>query len=135
MDLYNGEIMAYETSHRPDFSLVMNMLRKAARRYRGMDGPLLHSDQGWHYRMAPYRAALTRYGMKQSMSQKGNCFDNAAMESFFATLKAEYFHLSDFEDVEQLNGGPKRYIDYYNRQRIKTKLGGMSPAEYRLQAA
>lgn len=135
MDLYNGEIVAYETSHRPDFSLVINMLKKAARKCRGMDGPLLHSDQGWHYRMQPYRAALVRYGMKQSMSRKGNCFDNAAMESFFATLKAEYFHLSEFEDVEQLNAGLKRYIDYYNQHRIKLKLGGMSPVEYRLRAA
>lgn len=135
MDLYNGEIVAYETSRRPDFLLVMNMLKKAARKCRGMDRPLLHSDQGWHYRMQPYRAALTRCGMKQSMSRKGNCFDNAAMESFFATLKAEYFHLNDFEDVEQLNAGLKRYIDYYNRHRIKSKLGGMSPVEYRLQTA
>lgn len=135
MDLYNGEIVAYETSHRLDFSLVMNMLKKAARKCRGMAGPLLHSDQGWHYRMQPYRAAMARYGMKQSMSRKGNCFDNAAIESFFATLKAEYFHLSDFEDVEQLNTGLKSYIDYYNRHRIKLKLGGMSPVEYRLQAA
>lgn len=135
MDLYNGEIVAYETSRRPSFSLVMNMLKKAARKCRGRDGPLLHSDQGWHYRMQPYRAALARYGMEQSMSRKGNCFDNAAMESFFGTLKAEYFHLSNFEDIEQLNAGLKRYIDYYNRHRIKIKLGGMSPVEYRLQAA
>lgn len=135
MDLYNREIVAYETSQRPDFSLVMNMLDKAARKCRGMDGPLLHSDQGWHYRMRSYRAALARYGMKQSMSRKGNCFDNAAMESFFATLKAEYFYLSEFEDVEQLNAGLKRYIDYYNRRRIKMNLGGMSPVEYRLHAA
>jgi putative transposase len=135
MDLYNGEIVAYENSRRPGFSLVMNRLKKAVRKCRGMDGPLLHSDQGWHYRMQPYRAALARYGMKQSMSRKGNCFDNAATESFFGTLKAEYFHLSKFEDVEQLNAGLKCYIDYYNRRRIKMKLGGMSPVEYRLQAA
>ena len=135
MDLYNGEIVAYETSRRPDFSLVMNMLKKAARKCRNRDGPLLHSDQGWHYRMQPYRAALARYGMKQSMSRKGNCFDNAAMESFFATLKAETFPLSDFEDIEQLNAGLKRYIDCYNQHRIKSKPGGMSPVEYRLQAA
>lgn len=69
------------------------------------------------------------------MSRKGNCFDNAAMESFFATLKAEYFHLSDFEDVEQLDAGLKCYIDYYNRHCIKSKLSGMSPVKYRLQAA
>lgn len=69
------------------------------------------------------------------MSRKGNCFDNAAMESFFGTLKSEYFHLNDFKDVEQLNAGLKRYIDYYNRHRIKLKLGGMSPVEYRLGKA
>ena len=135
MDLYNGEIVAYETSPRSDFSLVMNMLKKAARKSRGTDRPLLHSDQGWHYRMQPYRAALARYGMKQSMSRKGNCFDNAPMESFFATLKTEYFHLSDFDDVEQLKAGLTSYIDYYDRHRIKSKLGGMSPVEYRRQAA
>lgn len=135
MDLYNGEIVAYETSHRPDFSMVMNMLKKAAKKCRGLVGPLLHSDQGWHYRMKPYRAALARYGMEQSMSRKGNCFDNAAMESFFGTLKSEYFHLNDFKDVEQLNADLKRYIDYYNRHRIKLKLGGMSPVEYRLGEA
>ncbi len=59
----------------------------------------------------------------------------AAMESFFATLKAEYFHLSEFENIEQLNARLKSYIDYYNQYRIKSKLGGMSPVEYRLQAA
>lgn len=134
MDLYNGEIVAYETSRRPDFALVMSMLKKAAKKCRKADGPLLHSDQGWHYRMQPYQAALTRYGMKQSMSRKGNCFDNAAMESFFATLKSEYFYLSDFEHVEQLNAGLKGYIEYYNQRRIKSRLGGMSPVEYRLQA-
>jgi transposase InsO family protein len=112
----------------------MGMLKKAAKKCRTADGPLLHSDQGWHYRMQPYRAALTRYGIKQSMPRKGNCFDNAAMEGFFATLKAEYFHLSDFEHVEQLDAGLKGYIDYYNQRRIKLKLGGMSPVEYRLQA-
>jgi putative transposase len=97
MDLYNGEIVAYESSHRPDFPMVMGMLRKAVKRCGNAATPMLHSDQGWHYRMQPYRAELARYGMKQSMSsRKGNCFDNAAMESFFGTLKAEYCHLTDF---------------------------------------
>ena len=134
MDLYNGEIVAYESSHRPDFSMVMRMLEKAVKRRGNAAKPLLHSDQGWHYRMQPYRAALARHGMKQSMSRKGNCFDNAAMESFFGTLKAEYFHLTDFEDVDALRAGLKGYVDYYNRHRIKLKLGGLSPVEYRMRA-
>ncbi len=134
MDLYNGEIVAYETSHRPNFSLVMNMLGKAAKRLRITTKPLLHSDQGWHYRMKPYQAALAQHGVKQSMSRKGNCLDNAAMESFFATLKTEYFYLRDFEDVEELRAGLIDYIRYYNEDRIKVKLGGLSPVQYRERA-
>jgi len=135
MDLYNGEIVAYETSIRPDFAMVINMLKKAARKHKAVDGLLLHSDQGWHYRMMPYRTALARYGIQQSMSRKGNCYDNAAMESFFATLKVEFFHRSEFKSLEDLDAGLKGYIDYYNKNRIKLKLGGKSPVEYRLQAA
>lgn len=69
------------------------------------------------------------------MSRKGNCLDNAAMESCFVTLETEYFHLSDFENIEQLDSRLTNYIDYYNRHRIKSKLSGMSPVKYRLQAA
>lgn len=76
---------------------------------------------------------MIRYVIKQSMSRKGNCFDNTAMESFIATMKAKYLHLTDFENVEQLNAGLKRYIDYYNQHLIKLKFGGMSPVEYRLE--
>jgi transposase InsO family protein len=68
------------------------------------------------------------------MSRKGNCYDNAAMESFFGTLKAEYFYLTDFENVDALRAGLRGYVDYYNRRRIKSKLGGMSPVEYRTRA-
>lgn len=134
MDLYNGEIVAYESSLRPDFSMVMNMLKKAVKTRGKAAKPLLHSDQGWHYRMQPYRAELARCGMTQSMSRKGNCFDNAAMESFFGTLKAECFYLGDYKDVDALRSGLKSYIDYYNRHRIKSKLGGLSPVEYRMRA-
>jgi len=114
--------------------MVMGMLRKAVKKCGNAATPMLHSDQCWPYRMQPYRAALARYGMKQSMSRKGNCFDNAAMESFFGTLKADYFHLTDFEDVDALRAGLKGYIDYYNRHRIKSKPGGLSPVEYRMRA-
>ncbi len=84
--------------------------------------------------MKPYQAALAQHGVKQSMSRKGNCLDNAAMESFFATLKTEYFYLRDFEDVEELRAGLIDYIRYYNEDRIKVKLGGLSPVQYRERA-
>jgi putative transposase len=120
MDLYNGEIIAYEMQKRPLFSLVANMLKKALAKLKGRDGgPLLHSDQGWQYQMAAYRKKLVDHGLKQSMSRKGNCLDNAAMESFFGTLKSEFFHLTTFANVDELQAGLRRYIHYYNHQRIK----------------
>ncbi|WP_440588335.1 IS3 family transposase, partial [Bordetella genomosp. 5] len=134
MDLYNGEIVAYETSRRPVFTLVSNMLKKALARLRPTDRPVLHSDQGWQYQQPTYRHMLAARSVTQSMSRKGNCLDNAAMESFFGTLKAEFFHLNRFEGIEQLQAGIRQYIRYYNHDRIKLKLKGLSPVQYRAQA-
>jgi transposase InsO family protein len=79
MDLYNGEIVAYETHERPLFCLVGNMLKKAlAKVNRRGAAPLLHSDQGWHYQMPAYRKQLSDSGLTQGMSRKGNYLDNAA---------------------------------------------------------
>lgn len=135
MDLYNGEIVAYEMQERPLYSLVGNMLKKALAKLKGRgDTPLLHSDQGWQYQMAAYRKKLVEHGLTQSMSRKGNCLDNAAMESFFGTLKSEFFYLSKFANVEELKSGLRRYMHYYNHERIKLKLEGLSPVQYRTQA-
>lgn len=133
MDLFNGEIVAYQMNRRPDFALVSTMLQQALSRLSGPDKPLLHSDQGWHYRMPAYRRQLAQQGLTQSMSRKGNCLDNAAMESFFGTLKSEFFYLEQFDSVEQLQQGLHRYIHYYNHDRIKLKLKGLSPVQYRTQ--
>lgn len=133
MDLYNGEIVAYETQRRPDFSLVSNMLKKALGKLNSEQAPLLHSDQGWQYQMPAYRRQLEAGGLTQSMSRKGNCLDNAAMESFFGTLKSEYFYLNKFDSIELLEDGLRQYIHYYNHERIKTKLKGLSPVQYRTQ--
>ncbi|VEF13099.1 integrase catalytic protein [Pseudomonas fluorescens] len=127
MDLYNGEIIAYETAQRPCFALVTGMLEKAFECLRGASHLLLHSDQGWQYQQPRYQHALKQRGIKQSMSRKGNCLDNAAMESFFGTLKSEFFYLKRFENLEELNAGLDEYITYYNHDRIKSKLGGLSP--------
>lgn len=134
MDLYNGEIIAYQTATRPAFSLVKHMLQCAFDRLGPDDSPLLHTDQGWHYRHPHYRRLVAEKRILRSMSRKGNCLDNAAMESFFGTLKAEYFHLNRFDSVEQLKQGLARYIHYYNHERIKMKLKGLSPVQYRTQA-
>ena len=82
----------------------------------------MHSDQGWQYQQFNYRQMLEARSITQSMSRKGNCLDNAAMESFFGTLKAEFFHLNRFDNIDQLEAGIRRYIRYYNHDRIKLKL-------------
>jgi putative transposase len=133
MDLYNGEIIAFETSKQPTFSLVGIMLRKALTKLKPGEQPILHSDQGWQYRMPAYQRALREKSVVQSMSRKGNCLDNAAMESFFAVLKTEFFYLNKFSSVDELQTGLKSYIRYYNYDRIKMKLKGLSPVQYRTQ--
>ena len=134
MDLYNGEIVAFETSKRPVFDLVSSMLKKALTKLGPGDKPMLHSDQGWQYRMPAYQRLLRERQLVQSMSRRGNCLDNAAMESFFAVLKSEFFYLQKFGNVDELNNRLADYIRYYNHDRIKLKLKGLSPVQYRTQA-
>jgi len=133
MDLYNGEIVSYQTSRSPQFQMVNDMLKKAISTLKGEPRPMLHSDQGWQYQMGAYRRILSENGITQSMSRRGNCLDNAAMESFFGTLKSECFYLNRFSSIEQLQVELRKYIYYYNHHRIKTKLKGLSPVQYRTQ--
>ncbi|MYM26690.1 IS3 family transposase, partial [Duganella sp. FT135W] len=133
MDLYNGEIVAFETSRRPAYELVGSMLKKALAKLKPGEAPMLHSDQGWQYRIPAYTRVLQQKGMAQSMSRKGNCLDNAAMESFFAILKTELFHPNQFQSVDELQTSLRKYIRYYNYDRIKMKLKGLSPVQYRTQ--
>nr|WP_243405442.1 IS3 family transposase [Solimicrobium silvestre] len=133
LDLYNGEIIAYETSRRPVFKMVSDMLKKAWVKLKPDDKPMLHSDQGWQYQMSAYQRILEQRQVVQSMSRKENCLDNAAMESFFGVLKSEYYYLNKFKSVEELEKGLANYIRYYNYDRIKLKLKGLSPVQYRNQ--
>jgi len=134
LDLYNGEIIAYETSRRPVYAMVQSMLAKSLAKLLPQEKPMLHSDQGWQYRMSQYKATLQERGIVQSMSRKGNCHDNAAMESFFAVLKSELFYLKKFSSIDELETAIGDYIRYYNDERIKMKLKGLSPVQYRTQA-
>ena len=131
MDLYNGEIVAYETSRRPVFQLVGSMLKKALARLTPTDRPLLHSDQGWQYQQPHYQRMLTDRSLTQSMSRKGNCYDNAAMESFWATLKTECFGSFIPETKEQAKIMIFDYIEgFYNRWRLHSALGCKYPLDY-----
>jgi len=133
LDLYNGEIIAHQIEGRPVYGLVKEMLSKAFARLKDTDKPMLHSDQGWQYQMKRYQDALEQRGIRQSMSRKGNCLDNAVMENFFGLLKTELYYLEKFESAEQLKRAIDEYIHYYNHERIKLKLKGLSPVEYRTQ--
>ncbi|MFJ7726281.1 IS3 family transposase [Neobacillus sp. NPDC097160] len=134
LDLYNGEIIAYNVEKRPVYPLVSKMLDKAFKRLKDCDTPILHSDQGWHYQMKQYQHALKEHGITQSMSRKGNCLDNAVMENFFGLLKSELLYLEEFNSMEHFKQELEKYIHYYNHKRIKAKLKGMSPVQYRTHA-
>lgn len=134
LDLFNREVIAYSLSERPVMEMVNTMLDGAFPKLRPGDAPLLHSDQGWHYRMRSYQERLKAHGMTQSMSRKGNCLDNAVMENFFGTLKSECFYLREFRSVSALRKAVEDYIHYYNNERISLKLKGLSPVEYPTQA-
>lgn len=131
LDLYNQEIVCYELSGHPDFKSVMSMLGKALKKADPQKALLMHSDQGWQYQMKQYQSILKQNGIKQSMSRKGNCLDNAVMENFFGTIKSELFYLNKYESIAHLRKEINEYIKYYNNDRIKLNLNGMSPINYR----
>lgn len=131
IDLFNGEIISYELSEKPNFKQVVNMLKRSFRKIPKQTNLILHSDQGWQYQMRQYQKLLKDKGITQSMSRKGNCLDNAVIESFFGILKSELFYLNKYKSISQLKKDIKAYIKYYNNERIKLNLKGMSPIEYR----
>lgn len=131
IDLFNQEIISYELSERPNFNQVVAMLKKSFKKLNGQDNLILHTDQGWQYQMKRYQQLLKEKGIVQSMSRKGNCLDNAIIENFFGILKSELFYIKKFSSVNQLKQEIKEYINYYNNDRIKLNLKGMSPIQYR----
>jgi len=135
LDMYNGEIISYEISDRPVLEQVLNMLDKAFCQVPDGTGLVFHSDQGWQYQHKAYQKRLKDKGIRQSMSRKGNCLDNSIMENFFGLLKSELLYLREFSSMEEFRIELERYIDYYNNKRIKVKLKGLSPVEYRIQSS
>lgn len=134
MDLYNGEIISYTIATTPNYSQIEDMLDKAFARISDNTKLILHSDQGWHYQTPKYVRTLKEKGIIQSMSRKGNCLDNAMIENFFGILKSEMYYGHKFESIETLKKELEEYIEYYNNKRIKSKLNGLSPVQYRIQS-
>ena len=114
--------------------LVTDMIKRAIKKLKKHEKPIVHSDQGWQYQNKAYQNHLRNQGLTQSMSRKGNCLDNAVAENFFGILKTEMYHNEEFKSADELIENIKEYIDYYNNERIKLKLKGLSPIAYRNQA-
>jgi len=133
LDLYNGEIVSYNISSSPNYRQIEDMLSKAFVKLPDNTNLIFHSDQGWQYQMKKYQRALRAKGIRQSMSRKGNCLDNAVMEGFFGHLKSELLYLQEFNSLEHFTAELTEYLDYYNNRRIKEKLKGMSPVEYKIR--
>ena len=134
LDLYSSDIVSYTISDRPVLSMVTTMLEKAFDSIPDNIDLILHSDQGWQYQHKHYQNMLIKKGIRQSMSRKGNCLDNAVIENFFGLLKSELLYLQEFESMEHFKLELIEYLDYYNNRRIKAKLKGLPPAIHRQQA-
>lgn len=137
MDLYNNEIISYGISNRPTLDFVIEPLNqtieliKDEAEYR----TTIHSDQGWHYQHNAWVETLKKNKIFQSMSRKATCADNASMENFFGILKQEMYYGEKLMTYEELKHEIEDYIYYYNNERIKTKLAGLSPVQYRTQTS
>lgn len=131
IDLYNGEIISFNLAHHPTLEQTMDMINKAFKKIPDNINLILHSDQGWQYQHKNYQHCLKQKGIIQSMSRKGNCLDNAVIENFFGHLKSELLYLQKFDSMEHFKKELEEYIHYYNNDRIKVKLKGMSPVKYR----
>ena len=131
LDLFNNEIVSYSISTSPNLEQVREMLYGLFKKLPADATPIFHSDQGWQYQHTEYQRLLAEHNITQSMSRKGNCMDNGAMENFFGRLKVEMFYGEKFESVNAFIDQLKKYIHYYNCERISLKLKGMSPVQYR----
>lgn len=133
MDLYGNEVISFTLGTRPDLALVTGMFTESVQtRLCHAEGGVLHTDQGWHYQHAGYHRLLEQMGLTPSLSRKGNCHDNAVIESFFGTLKRELYRRRKWRSVAQLADAIRDYIRYYNEERIMLRLR-MSPVQYRRQ--
>ncbi|AZZ65392.1 IS3 family transposase [Metamycoplasma phocicerebrale] len=133
IDANSREIISYTISRSPNFKQTIDMLKIAFKKHKNLNGLILHSDQGWQYQMKEYRDILKEKNILQSMSRKGNCYDNCIIEIFFGTMKNEMFygHEYEFKSLDELENAMHKYIKYYNENRIITKLRGMTPKQYR----
>jgi putative transposase len=134
LDLYSRKIVGWSMSPFIDTPLILAALQMALTRHPAAPGLLFHSDRGVQYASSDYREALAQAGLLASMSRKGNCYDNAAMESFWSTLKLELIYRRDFQSRRQARSEIFDYIEtFYNTQRAHSALGYLSPVDFQTQ--
>ena len=134
LDLYRSDLVSYTISDRPVLSMAITMLDEAFAKIPDDTNLILHSDQGWRYQHKEYRRMLKKKGIRQSMSRKENCLDNAVIENFFGLLKSKLLYLQEFQSMEHFELELVEYLDYYSNRRIKAKRKGLPPAIHRQQA-
>lgn len=136
MDLFSRRIVGFSMRRSLSRALVIEALRMALGRRRVGQGLLHHSDQGSQYASGEFQRALVGSGIICSMSRRGNCWDNAPVESFFSTLKCELVHHRRYRTRAEARSDIFEYIEvWYNRKRLHSSLGYLSPAEYEAQRA
>ena len=128
-----NEIISYNLSLIPNMEQIKDMLKKAFERFPSVNGLIMHSDQGWQYQHTAYRNEFQRHGVIQSMSRKGNCYDNCIMETFFGRLKNEMFYgfEKEYTSFELFARAIDENIDYYNNRRIQATSKWMPPSKFR----
>lgn len=134
LDVYNREIIGWSVNQKATADLVLNALRMAINNRKPSEGIIFHSDRGSQYTSNRFRNVLNHYGFLQSMSGKGNCYDNAITESFFSTLKKELVYLTSFETRDQAATEIFEFIEiFYNRKRLHSALDYHSPIEFKMK--
>lgn len=131
IDLYSRKVVGWAMSHRINRHLVIDAMRMAIVNRQPARGLIFHSDRGSQYASNDFRKLLENHGVKQSMSRRGDCWDNAVAESFFGTIKKELVHHDDYLTREEARMSIFEYIEvYYNRKRLHSTIGYLSPTEY-----
>ena len=133
LDMNTNEIISYDLALSPNLEQIKRMLDGAFKKFPRVDGLIFHSDQGWQYQHQYFRKRLEKHHIIQSMSRKGNCYDNCIMETFFGRLKNEMFygHEKEYTSFELFSKAMDEYIRYYNNERIQAKTNWMPPVKYR----
>ena len=131
VDLFNREVVSYQLSHFNNNKLVLDTVKKAIKKVNNLESLILHSDQGIQYTSNQYVKLLNDKGIIQSMSRKGNCFDNAVCECFFSHFKSELIYNENFISLDHMISEIKEYMEFYNNERIQLKLKKMAPVEFR----